>query len=154
MTIDDEAADPLPDGGPLQGKQCRAANYEGADVFSSPAPVPTGNTFLGIFDSINAAGTWRLYAMDDAAVDSGVSLNWGFKLTLRPTPYPGTLDVGGLPPISDVNLTLHGFTSTYPDDVDLLLVAPGGQHAEMMSDAGENGDVSSITLTLDDEAAS
>ena len=38
--------------------------------------------------------------------------------------------------ISDVNVPLTGLSHTYPDDIDMLLVSPGGQNAIFMSDAG------------------
>ena len=50
-------------------------------------------------------------------------------------------------------MTLTGLQHTYPDDIDILLVGPGGQNATVMSDAGGSSDVSSINVTLDDEAA-
>jgi len=43
---------------------------------------------------------------------------------------------------------------TYPDDLDILLVGPGGQKVLLMSDAGGGSDVNNITLTFDDAAAS
>ena len=52
------------------------------------------------------------------------------------TPYPSELSVSGVGTVQDVDVTLHGFTSTYPDDVELLLVGPSGQQATLMSDAG------------------
>ncbi len=43
-------------------------------------------------------------------------------------------DFGGS--VTDVNLELTGLSHTYPDDIDMLLVAPGGENAIVMSDAG------------------
>ncbi len=70
------------------------------------------------------------------------------------SPYPSIIRVSGFRQgtLLDVNLTLHGFEHTWPDDVDVLLVAPGGRNAIVMSDAGHNFPVSGITVTLDDEA--
>jgi subtilisin-like proprotein convertase family protein len=52
---------------------------------------------------------------------------------------------------------LRGFGHEFPRDVDLLLVAPGGRNAVVMSDVGNNtdgdSDVIGLTLQLDDEAA-
>ncbi len=48
----------------------------------------------------------------------------------------------GLPSrVTDVNVTLGGLTHTYPDDLDFLLVGPGGQQATIMSDAGDGNPV-------------
>jgi subtilisin-like proprotein convertase family protein len=155
FVIDDEAAVPLPDGTSILGATYRPANYsDGVDTFPSPAPAPTGDASLGVFDGTSAMGAWRLYAKDDYFQDVGFISSWSLEFSFLPTPSPSTLDVGGLPPISDVNVTLDGFTSTYPDDLDVLLVSPGGQQAIVMSDAGGGHDVSDLTLTFDDEAAS
>jgi len=74
------------------------------------------------------------------------------------SPYPSTNVVSGLAgAILDVNVTLHGLTHTYPDDVNILLVSPGGQAVMLMSDAGGSGVISAAnpaTLTFDDGAAS
>jgi len=56
--------------------------------------------------------------------------------------------------VVDVNVTLNSFDHTWPDDVDMLLVGPGGQTATIMSDAGGGNNVHYLTITLDDQAAS
>lgn len=57
-------------------------------------------------------------------------------------------------PILDVNITLHGFRHTVPDDVAALLVGPEGQTALLMSDTGGASAVRNpIDITFDDEAA-
>ena len=61
--------------------------------------------------------------------------------------------MSGLPAITDVNVKLTGLASTYPDDLDLLLVGPGGQQATIVGAAGGSDDVTGVNLTLDDEAA-
>ncbi len=81
--------------------------------------------------------------------------------------YPSTISVSGFTgTVTDVNVTLCGFTATFPSDVNVMLVAPGGVNAMIMSDVGGNGGtegdpnpeqhdrpVSNLTLTLDDQAA-
>jgi hypothetical protein len=54
--------------------------------------------------------------------------------------------------VTDVNVRLSNFWHPDPDDVDILLVAPDGRQATLMSDAGGATDVSDIYLTFDDEA--
>lgn len=49
--------------------------------FVPPAPTPTGNTNLSVFNGSKAKGNWQLYVNDDAAGDSG-STN-GATLTLK-----------------------------------------------------------------------
>src|SRR5215218_2646201 len=70
------------------------------------------------------------------------------------TPYPSEIVVSGLPGlITDVNVVLRGFSHTYPDDVDMLLIGPSGNlNAILMSDVGGSLDVRSKTLILDDQA--
>jgi hypothetical protein len=55
--------------------------------------------------------------------------------------------------IRDVNLTLKNYTHTYPDDVDVLL-KKGTHNRTVMSDVGDEFDVSNISLVLNDEASS
>ena len=48
------------------------------------------------------------------------------------TPYPSTCVVSGLSgSISDVNVQLAGLSHTYPDDIDMLLVSPGGPERDL-----------------------
>jgi subtilisin-like proprotein convertase family protein len=69
------------------------------------------------------------------------------------SPYPSTINVSGLTGVvTKVTVTLNGFTHDYPDDVDVLLVGPGGQQCILMSDAGGGDDVSGVNLTFDDMA--
>ncbi len=71
------------------------------------------------------------------------------------TPYPSTISVSGLTgTIVDVNATLTGITHTYPDDIDILLVGPAGQKVVLMADTGGSTDITGVTLTFDDSAAS
>jgi hypothetical protein len=70
------------------------------------------------------------------------------------TPYPSNITVAGTSgTITKVVIKLNNITSTFPGDFDLLLVGPGGQNAIIMSDCGGGGDVTGITITLDDAAA-
>jgi len=71
-------------------------------------------------------------------------------------PYPSVLDVTGFTNgvITDVNLTLNGFSHTAPDDVDVLLAATHlpGQNAIVLSDVGWQLDALDLNLMLDDQA--
>lgn len=68
-------------------------------------------------------------------------------------PYPSTLLVSGVTsPVTNLTVTLHRFIHTYPADVDVLLVGPGGQSVMLMSDAGAGHDVD-VTLTFADNGA-
>jgi subtilisin-like proprotein convertase family protein len=72
-------------------------------------------------------------------------------------PYPSTIAVSGFTKakVTDVNLTLRGFSHAFPADIDILLVAPGGRNAVVMDEVGRDAAgaaVTNITLILDDEA--
>jgi subtilisin-like proprotein convertase family protein len=70
-------------------------------------------------------------------------------------PYPSTINVSGVTEtVSKVTATLNTMNHTFPDDIDVLLVGPGGQKLLLMSDVGGSGDIVNITLTFDDAAAS
>ena len=89
-------------------------------------------------------------------LDTDGSMN---RITLRDgiaDPYPanGSKYVNGLVgTITDVDLTLHGFSHTIPQDVDLMLAnVSTGRGVVVMSDVGGATPVSGLTLTLDDQA--
>jgi subtilisin-like proprotein convertase family protein len=77
-------------------------------------------------------------------------------------PYPSEINVQGLSEtISDVNVTLNGYSHGFPDDVAVQVVSPTGKSVLLMSDVGgpppftKDGcyGITDINLTLDDEAA-
>ena len=84
ILLDDEAAAPLPDSGPLSTEPCspsidfqdvtfRPANYTpigDSDAFPG-APSPSGDVSLSTFDGGNPNGTWRLFVSDDFTSDGG-----------------------------------------------------------------------------------
>jgi hypothetical protein len=71
-------------------------------------------------------------------------------------PSPAVIDVSGFVngAITDIDLTLHGFSHSKPQDVDILLVAEQfpGVNALVMGDVGSTDEVAGLTLTLDDLA--
>ena len=72
----------------------------------------------------------------------------------RATPYPSQINVNCIfGTVYKVTLTLHGLSHGNPDDIDMLLVGPGGQAVKVMSDAGGFFPVENVTLTLDQLAA-
>jgi subtilisin-like proprotein convertase family protein len=67
------------------------------------------------------------------------------------TPYPSTISVpSGLGSVQKVTATLKGLSHTWPSDVDVLLVGPGGQGVVLMSDAGSSTDATDLTFVFDD----
>lgn len=69
------------------------------------------------------------------------------------SPYPSTNIVSGLTGVvSRVSIKLSRFTHSFPDDVDVLLVAPNGAASLVMSDVGGNFGVTNIDLTISADA--
>jgi uncharacterized repeat protein (TIGR01451 family) len=70
------------------------------------------------------------------------------------SPYPSTITLSGLTgAVSHVSVTLSNLTHAFPDDIDVLLVAPSGQKVMLMSDAGGGFSITNVNLTFDDSAA-
>lgn len=70
------------------------------------------------------------------------------------SPYPSTVSASNLTgTISKVTVRLNGLSHTYPDDLDIALVGPGGQAVMLMSDAGGGGDINGLSLTFDPAAS-
>jgi subtilisin-like proprotein convertase family protein len=70
------------------------------------------------------------------------------------SPYPSQIQVSGLGSVSDVNVTLNGFSHTASADVRVLLVGPHGQTTLLMHEVGGGtNSASNATLTFDDAAA-
>jgi len=81
LLLDDAAASPLPDNGPLVSGTFQPTNIGAGDSFPSPAPTPSGNSALSTFNGINPNGIWSLYIVGDTAGNSG-SLAGGWSLII------------------------------------------------------------------------
>lgn len=67
--------------------------------------------------------------------------------------YPSTVNVSGRTGVvTKVTVALNGFSHTFPDDVDIMLVAPNGANAIILSDVGGEATTESVDITLDDAA--
>jgi subtilisin-like proprotein convertase family protein len=127
-------------------------------VTVTPASGQTGSASISVIvsdtDGGSATNIFALTVSDGAGVatfsntsaiaipDSGPAV-----------PYPSTLTVSGMiGTITKVTVTLKGVSHTYPDDIDALLVGPGGQNTLLMSDAGGGPDLLGINLVFDDAA--
>jgi serine/threonine protein kinase len=69
-------------------------------------------------------------------------------------PYPSPIEVEGLDgTISDLNVTLNGFTHVFPQDVEVLLVGPSRElHVLLLGQSGGDEPVNGLDVTFDDEA--
>lgn len=67
--------------------------------------------------------------------------------------YPSPINIAGVGGfIEKVTVTLRGYSHSWPDDVDVLLVGPGGQKVVLMGDCGGGNARNGISLTFDDDA--
>ncbi len=102
---------------------------------------------LGVLGAASLASAQTTYTSTDGPVtitDNSVA-----------SVYPSTITVAGETlPAGRIQLRLNGLTHTNPDDLDVLLVSPTGVKLLLMSDTGGTTDVSGITITLDEAAAS
>lgn len=68
--------------------------------------------------------------------------------------YPSAIIVSGLSGVvQKVTATIRGYSHSWPDDVDILLVGPGGQKVMLMGDCGGGNARNGINVTFDDAAA-
>lgn len=168
LYLDDEALTDLPASSVITTGTYKPTNAGVGDTFESPAPIPSGDSALSVFDGTNPNGTWNLFVRDDSASQVGDLDSWYLTITSTRTseicipgaethegvaaPYPDSTSVSGLGSLTDVNLVLTGLSHQKTADVDVLLVGPGGQNAIVMADVGGDNALAGVNLTLDDEA--
>lgn len=107
---------------------------------------------LAPMDVDTAKRTKPRFKVIERTYDSGTAISLpGINL---PSSYPDAIAVRGPrdPSVIDIDLHLYGLSHGGPDQIDILLVAPDGRTALVMSDAGDRPIVGSIDLTLDDDA--
>ena len=71
-------------------------------------------------------------------------------------PYPSTISVTGVPLNGGMRVTLYDLNHQLPDNIDVLLVGPGGQKYILMGDAGGATGITAsnpVTLTFMDNQA-
>jgi len=85
----------------------------------------------------------------------GAIANPGTGTTGVATPYPSTINVTGLTGSRKIVLELTNLNSTFPGDMDWLLVGPGGQRFIFMSDAVSSfATQTNAIVVIKDEATS
>lgn len=111
--------------------------------FTNAAPIDIEDGPSVICGTVNGANSASITISDSLLPPTAAS------------PYPSDIlfpaEVGE--PITDVNVVLHDFSHTSPDDVDVLLVGPNGHGIVLMSDVGNGNDTVNVDLTFDDAAA-
>jgi subtilisin-like proprotein convertase family protein len=167
-----EGSAPLPDSGPIVSDVYRPTNQGlPIDTFP-PGAAESYTTSLAVFNNTSPNGDWKLYVVDDHIGDHGsIAGGWTLQVTVTEfgqatditvpgagsigvaSPYPSQINVNQLVgTIRKVTVTMLA-SHSFPDDMDILLVGPGGESAILMSDAGGNPDMTEVRLTFDDAAA-
>lgn len=82
LTLDDEAAVPLPSNGQLATGTYRPTNIGTGDVFDLPAPALSGLSELSGFRNMNPNGPWYLWVRDDVGSDEG-QFAGGWSVTIK-----------------------------------------------------------------------
>ena len=153
------------------------AQYVGFVNSDTPASLATPVSFTTTATVSSAIGLYPILASGASAMNYNIThVNGTLTITAAPppavtqsftnrnpitiphlgaaSPYPSTISVTGMVgSISRVIVSLNGFRHTWPNDVDVLLVAPSGQKVMIMSDVGGGVPVTAINLTLSDSAS-
>src|SRR5439155_20560173 len=157
LTLSGSSSNPtlVPDGNIVFG-----GSGSSRTVTVTPAANQTGTATIAVTVSDGVNNTSVTFMLTVSSSVSGTaSFSNASAITIPDTgtgtPYPSTINVSGTAgTISQVVVRLDGYTHTYPDDLDVLLVSPTGQKVLVMSDVGGGNDVNNVSLTLSDGAAS
>lgn len=172
LTFDDHSDDALSSAAPAVSGTYPPVNFDsGVDSYPGTAPVQSHSVDLLAFAGTNPNGVWRLYVLDDEAIDSGtIARGWSIDFVMATracnpapilvpaggtsgpaSPYPSTIAVAGLAGqvVGKVTATVKGLSHSFTDDLDILLVGPHGESAMLMSDAGGNSTLINVDLTFD-----
>jgi hypothetical protein len=141
------------DNGPI----CSGTAGPGSLTFNGTA----GTTYLILAASFGSTGTGgSLQIVASVATPCGTTVTFSnpapitINDSLPASPYPSNITVGGVTnSVTKVTVTITGFNHTFPSDVDMLLVGPGGQKFVLVSDVIGGTDAVGINWTLDDAAA-
>jgi subtilisin-like proprotein convertase family protein len=122
---------------------------------------PTSALFTLSLSAPSAETVTVSYATADGTAATGVSsvVSSPGAVTINDngvaSPYPSTLEVPPLGFVTKATVALAGLSHGFPQDVDILLVAPTGDSVVLMSDAGGGSPgVSNASLVFDDAASS
>ncbi len=101
-------------------------------------------------------GGWRVDTINVTNSISGQNtVNIAIPDSGNASLYPSAINVTNLiGSVTDVVVILDSFSHTAPDDVDLLLVSPGGRSVVLMSDVGGTTPATNLAITIQDSAPS
>jgi subtilisin-like proprotein convertase family protein len=85
LTLDDAAANSLPDSALLTSGTFRPTNADSGipDLFPAPAPTANGNSALSVFNGSNPNGVWQLYVNDAPGNGPGSIASWSLDITAK-----------------------------------------------------------------------
>ena len=122
-------------------------------------PATTGVKAAAVSIAHNAAGSPNAVPVGGTgAAPGGVAVTQTVSnttaITIRDNAsaslYPAPVTISGMTgAITKVVVTVRGLTHTFARDVDILLVAPGGQKSMVVSDAIGNRAISNLTMIFD-----
>jgi hypothetical protein len=121
LTLDDAAANPLPDSTILTSGTFRPTSYTGdPDSFPSPAPVgpynpaaPEGAGTFALFNGITPNGTWQLFAIEDQGNGGNTTLSgWSLTFTLAPAATTTAVSSSANPSVFGQPVTFTATVST------------------------------------------
>lgn len=94
LTFDDTASDQVPfnPSSPIASGTYKPSNYQGSDVFASPAPAGPYDNNLASFIGTDPNGEWSLYVLDDASPDAGTIVGGWILNIFTTNPTIGTID--------------------------------------------------------------
>ena len=120
LIFDDMAATALPDSTILASGSFRPTDFEPGDVFAAPAPagIPTGK-LLSALNGVEPNGVWKLFIVDDTGVNGG-SVSGGWNISVQSS----------------------------PDAIALRNTGPGSIYPSQRLVAGLLGNVTRVTVTL------
>ncbi len=136
----------------------------------APGDAAKSNTFSFSASGTNGGVVTTVFVLQDGATVLGTA-TYNFNLPATNSfastgsmtipdsgpglPYPSSINVSGLTGVVEkVTVTLSNLSHQFPNDLEMLLVGPGGQDAVLMASAGGASTISNVTLTFDDAAAS
>jgi subtilisin-like proprotein convertase family protein/(2Fe-2S) ferredoxin len=147
---------------PLAGRSAWSGATQ-VDFLLTSVQIPT-NAFgqnvqfrwrLGSNDSFASLGWWIDSVTLETIATGANTASINIASAGTANPYPSDIQISGLNGLTTgVTVNLENFSHQFPDDVDVLLVAPDGRKIVLMSDAGGAVSAHNLSLTFTDAAVS
>src|SRR4030095_9508356 len=124
-----------------------------------PAGVQTGTAQITVVatDDVGQVGRQTFFVQINPGLvalnqDGTITIPEGIPVADKATPYPSIARVSGMNGyVTGVEVSLLGFNHGYPQDVDILLVAPNNKGTILMAHAGGDNPVANGRLHFQDD---